>query len=359
MLVYHNYLLIDMFMDTENNIQNKGLFRQVFDEVISYFSPRSQKVIRMRYGIGAEKAKTLEEIGNKYQITRERVRQIIQEIIKKIISKKIGDANIKEVKKNIVFTIAEKNGIITEKEMLSLLGGSTQEEKGFILFFLDIFNEISSLKIPQEMEPAILLPDFDIESWKNIKNSTKEILEKNSKPLNDEDLFREISIREKEIDKKKFFDFLNVSAEIKKNNFGKWGVVHWKEISPKGTREKIHLILSEIRKPLHFREIAKYIDIHKLSKKKAHPQTVHNELIKDSRFVLIGRGIYALSEWGYQKGTVKDVLKNILQNSKEPMNKDDILNKVFELRQVKKSTIIINLNNYFVKIGKDCYALKK
>jgi len=346
-------------MDIEESIENKGLFRQVFDEVVFCFSQRSQEVIRMRYGIGVEKPKTLEEIGNKYQITRERVRQIIQEIIKKIISQKIGDTNIKQIKEKIVFTIAKKNGIITKDEILFLLGGSTQEEKGFILFFLDILDEISSLKIPQEMKPAILFSDFNIELWKKIKNLAKEILEENSKPLNDEDFFREFSISEKGIDRKKFFDFLSVSAEIKKNNFGKWGVIYWKEISPKGTREKAHLILSEIKKPLHFREIAKYIDIHKLSKKKAHPQTVHNELIRDSRFVLIGRGIYALSEWGYQKGTVKDVLRDILQRSKEPMSKNDILNKVFELRQVKKSTVIINLNSYFVKIGKDCYALKK
>jgi len=114
-----------------------------------------------------------------------------------------------------------------------------------------------------------------------------------------------------------------------------------------------------MKKPLHFREIAKHIDMYKLGKKTAHPQTVHNELIKDERFVLVGRGIYALSEWGYKKGTVKDVLEDILKGAQSPLAKDVILDKVMTIRKVKKSTIVINLNSYFEKVGKDAYTLKR
>ena len=51
---------------------------------------------------------------------------------------------------------------------------------------------------------------------------------------------------------------------------------------------------------MHFKEVAEAIS--KTFGKKTHYATCHNELIKDSRFVLVGRGMYALAEWGYQAG---------------------------------------------------------
>ena len=131
------------------------------------------------------------------------------------------------------------------------------------------------------------------------------------------------------------------------------------EINPKGTRERIYLVMKEHKKPLHFTKIAKVIDDLGISKRKSHPQTVHNELIKDERFVLIGRGIYALREWGYSPGAVKDVLEDILRKSGQHMSKEEIMTEIMKFRKVKKTTVMINLNNNikFVKHGNK-YALK-
>ena len=114
-----------------------------------------------------------------------------------------------------------------------------------------------------------------------------------------------------------------------------------------------------MKKPLHFREIARLIDEHGLYKlgKKTHPQTVHNELIKDGRFVLVGRGTYALSDWGYRPGTVREVLSSILKDNIEPMSREELLKAVMKVRQVKRSTVIINLNSFFTKVGKNIYSL--
>ena len=137
-------------------------------------------------------------------------------------------------------------------------------------------------------------------------------------------------------------------------------MTNWAEISPKGTREKVYVILKETKKPLHFTEIAELIDTYKLGARKAHPQTVHNELIKDDRFVLIGRGIYALAEWGYCEGTIKEVLKDILAKSKTPLKREDILSEVLKLRKVKKSTVLINLNNEEIfERRNNLYSLRK
>ena len=134
---------------------------------------------------------------------------------------------------------------------------------------------------------------------------------------------------------------------------------HWAQVTPKGTKERVHLILKEHNRPMHFTEIAELIDRFQLGKRKAHPQTVHNELIKDERFVLIGRGIYVLREWGYFEGTIQDVIRTILMEKNKPLKKEEIIQEVLKIRQVKATTISINLNNsrVFKKLG-GAYTVK-
>jgi len=92
--------------------------------------------------------------------------------------------------------------------------------------------------------------------------------------------------------------------------------------------------------------------------RKAHPATCHNELIKDARFVLVGRGLYALAEWGYSRGVVADVIKSILKKD-GPLTKEEIISKVKKERYVKDNTILVNLQNghYFKKTKDGLYAL--
>lgn len=91
----------------------------------------------------------------------------------------------------------------------------------------------------------------------------------------------------------------------------------------------------------------------------AHSQTVHNELIKDPRFVLVGRGTYALSDWGYEPGTVCDVLVSALKNTENGLTKEEIIKIVKAKRLVKDNTIILNLQNkkVFKKIDNERFIL--
>ena len=88
-------------------------------------------------------------------------------------------------------------------------------------------------------------------------------------------------------------------------------------------------------------------------------QAIHNELIKDSRFVLIGRGIYALDKWGFKKGTVSETITDILKQSKKPLTREQIVKKVLSTRKVKETTILLNLQNkkLFKKIDKNSYTI--
>jgi hypothetical protein len=203
------------------------------------------------------------------------------------------------------------------------------------------------------------LHDFSLAHLNNVRESVKRILTEANDALDAKQLYARFKKVRPEVAEQELFDFLSVMSEIKQNVFGKWGLAGWSDIKPRGTREKAHLVLKTAKRPLHFRDIANLIDHYGLQKKKqSHPQTVHNELIKDKRFVLVGRGIYALSEWGYKRGTVKEVIADILRVSEKPLSREAVLVEVLKIRQVKKSTVIINLNTFFARIGKNAYTIK-
>lgn len=332
---------------------------EVLKNIISSLPQRSCQIVWKRYGISGSDIATLEEIGGKFGITRERVRQVIREVCKKV-KIKVDSPILLQVREKITFTLTVNNGIMKEEQLLEELGGKEGVQKGAARFFLECLGDAREFEIKGITEKSFVLPEFKEVEWEKIKNKVIELLEKKKSPVSEDVLFEEFSKIEngEKIERKKLMDYLAVSKEVKRNTFEKWGLSKWKEVNPKGTRDKAFLILKENGKPMHFKDIADGIDKSGLNKKKTHPQTVHNELIKDSKFVLVGRGIYALAEWGYKKGTVKDVLENILSENPTAMSKEEIIKSVLKVRKVKKSTVIINLNNYFKKTKEGKYQSK-
>lgn len=348
-------------VDQPQKVEFKKLsFSDTLKEIVSDMSKRSQEIIFIRYGVFNDEALTLEEIGKKYDITRERVRQIVHEVLKKVREKK-DDPRLVKIKSELILAIRSNSDIIEEKKMVSKLGNGNKSEKAAVRFFLDCVDDVEIQAIGGQLKMSYSVKDYDVNKWQAVKNAVVAILKKNGSTLSLDEMYGIIAKDSmfSELSKETLSHYLDVSEEIGKNSFGKWGIAKWKEISPKGTREKAYLILKEAKKPLHFRNIAKEIDKHNLNRKKTHPQTVHNELIKDNNFVLVGRGIYALAEWGYKKGTVKDVVEEILRATKKPLGRNEIIERVLKVRQVKKSTIVINLNNYFVKSKSGSYSVKK
>jgi predicted Zn-ribbon and HTH transcriptional regulator len=337
-----------------------SLFSEALKQIVVDFSSRSQEIIFSRWGVFNSHSLTLEEIGKKYQITRERVRQVIREVLKKVREKK-SEKLFTEIQEKVVLALESNGGIMGEKQLLFALGKGAKSEEAAVSFFLECFDEIVSKEIKGELAFSFSLPAFEIEKWRTVKDKAISILKSQKKPLSADELFSLMKAEKQTLDltQEIFVHYIEVSEEIKQNTFSKWGLTKWKEISPKGTREKAYLVLKEAAKPLHFRDIAKKIDQYHLNKKKTHAQTVHNELIKDKNFVLVGRGIYALVEWGYKSGTVKDVIEEILKKKDVALTREEILTKVLEIRHVKKSTIVINLNNYFAKSKNGTYSIKK
>jgi hypothetical protein len=333
--------------------------KQVTKRITAHLQDRASDVVMNRFGLTADaERKTLEEIGKKYNITRERVRQIEDvalNSIKKSELYKQEQAVFDELKQ----LIHSLGSVVAEKDFLSHVSNdkATQNHIHFYLVLGDAFKK--------HREDDHFHPRWSIDD--EIATSVHDSLKKLYATLKDEDLVPETEMI------KKFFDhmkdvselykneeiarrWLSMSKNISKNPLGEWGKATSPNIHTRGVKDYAFLVMRKHGSPMHFREVADAIT--KTFGKKTHYATCHNELIKDKRFVLVGRGMYALADWGYKTGIARDVIKDILKRE-GPLSKEDIVEKVMKERYFKKNTILVNIQNpkYFKKNKNGLYTL--
>jgi DNA-directed RNA polymerase delta subunit len=328
--------------------------KQVTKRLLSILTKRGQDVITNRYGLGASGSKmTLDAIGKKYGITRERVRQIENHsltLIRKSKEYRDSEAIFDELKAIVL----ELGGIVSEKDLLQHLSKdpSVQNHINFLLVVGEHFireKEDDEFRHRWHVDPDLakkiqsalkklysgLSDDELVLESDLIDNFLEEVRDLNDKYKNEEVIRR----------------WLSISNKIGKNPLGEWGRTDSPNVNAKGMRDYAFLVIRKHGSPIHFKEVAKAIS--QYFDKKAHVATTHNELIKDPRFVLVGRGLYALAEWGYMSGVVKDVIKKII-DKEGPLTKEEIVKKVLKERYVKENTILVNLqNNKFFKKDKE------
>jgi DNA-directed RNA polymerase delta subunit len=338
------------------------VFVAALHSILQSIPKRSQDILEARFGITHHKPKTLEEIGKEYGITRERVRQIICSALHALVKHHEEQSTGGKIEALVQEELQKHSGIMRAEKLLETLSGGDREERGALSAFLDCLPYARAEKAMHEHEKIYFLHDFSHTEWRKLKDMTTQILLEKAAPLSSKALYQYFAEQSPNtLSEKTFFDYLAVSSEVQQNVFGKWGLHTWSDIKPRGTREKAYLVLKNQKKPMHFRQISALIDEAGLHSKrsKSHPQTVHNELIKDDRFVLVGRGIYALKDWGYSRGTVKEVIRDILEKNGGALKKEKILEEVLKVRQVKTTTIAINLNTFFTKEKTGLYSIKK
>lgn len=325
--------------------------KQVTKRMLAGLPKRAYDVIVNRFGLTDDaKRKTLEAIGLKYNITRERVRQI-------------ETAALSMIRKSASFK-NEKLVFEELKKLMHTLGAIVSEH--------DLFNHISKDKLIHNHLNLFLTLSEDFtkhkedDHFKARWSVDREISEKVHKSLknlyaslSDEELISETDLFAMFLDQVKDLSaqykseeiarrWLGMSKAIGKNPLGEWGKSISSSIKTRGVKDYAFLVMRKHGSPMHFREVAKAVS--STFNKNCHVATCHNELIKDSRFVLVGRGIYALAQWGYKKGVVHEVIKEILLK-KGPMSREDVVEQVMKERYLEKNTIIVNLQNpkYFKK----------
>jgi hypothetical protein len=193
----------------------------------------------------------------------------------------------------------------------------------------------------------------------------REALTKLYSSINEEDLVAEEEvfnrfmghlnelIAEYKDNKEIIYRYLALSKVIGKNQLSEWGRTSSPHVKARGIKDYAYLIMRRANRPMHFKEVAQ--EINKTFGKRAHVATCHNELIKDSRFVLVGRGMYGLKDWGHTGGVVRDVITEVLKEAARPLSKDEIVKRVLAKRIVKPNTVLVNLQNtkHFRKVAGD------
>lgn len=333
--------------------------KQITKKILDTLPERARDIVVNRYGLGdSDEKQTLESIGKKYDITRERVRQI-EEYSLSNIRKSPEFKNLSPVFDELKSIVATLGGVVDEVELLDAIS-TNKSIQNHIHFLLVLGDPFVRLKENNDFtcrwcvnEPLAKKIE---ESIKNLYGKLKE-----DEIVSESELIEEFLTHIKEVSEHQKNDeiikrWLNTSKKIKKNPLGEWGKAESPNINVKGMRDYAYLVIRRHGSPIHFREVAEQIS--KLFGKKAHIATTHNELIKDPRFVLVGRGLYALSDWGYMSGVVRDVINNII-NKHGPLTKEEIIEKVLKERYVKENTILVNLQNpkFFKKDVKGRYNI--
>jgi DNA-binding CsgD family transcriptional regulator len=321
---------------------------------------REKEIITRRFGL-YDRKETLEQIGELLGITRERVRQLEKSILTKLKSAtedgKIPE--IRDIERAIVRQLSEngKAAIISDLTS-SLLNGNKDYQKliSHVGFVAELAPNLTVISENDHYRHAIAIAEYGDE--KSIKKKVDEVLKmikEHGEPILTDDLY-------KKLDHYEHPSYVRALASISKHLatlHDKWGLVRWPTVNPKNIRDKIFVILNKNNSPMHFSDIANSIKKSSFKRKDVTTQAIHNELIKDKRFVLIGRGIYALGSWGYKKGTVADAITSVLEKADEPLHRDEIVKRVLKSRQVKETTIILNLQSRpeFKRVTKATYAL--
>lgn len=339
---------------------------KLVNDLFSDLKERNREIINLRYGLGNVKEHTLDAIGKKLGLTRERVRQIERESLDQLRNKQISQEHKKAM--DIVHkSVEDHGGIMAEHALIDhlLAPDKNDIQVNALSFLLEIFEDLHLLKETEHYHQSWYIKNFEFHKLDKFHDEVKMILEKQDKPAPLESLKSEFqkSVVYQELEhfytEKTVENLIKIFKKVQTNPFGEYGLAHWRVISPKDVGDKAYLVLKHYGKPEHYNKITERINKHKFDNRTAYKETVHNELIMDQRFVLVGRGIYALKEWGYKKGVVADVIKEILQEAAEPMERSKIIDEVIKRRMVKRNTILVGLSNkkLFQKVGKSKYTL--
>lgn len=318
---------------------------------------REREIITRRFGL-FDRKETLEQIGELLGITRERVRQLEKAILirLKIAAEEGRIPTIHDAERLIIRDLSENGRVGKVQEIAERIGTSDVLSRAHITFIAELSPKLTVINENDNYHQGVAISEYGDE--KQIRARVDAILKtikKGGEPISIEDLYAELDGYETPSQVRALASLSKGLAHLK----DMWGLVKWPTVNPKNIRDKIYVILAEHGKPLHFSEIAKEIKDSDFKRKDVTTQAIHNELIKDKRFVLIGRGIYALDSWGYSKGTVSDVITKVLKKAGEPLHRDEIVKRVLKTRQVKETTILLNLQSKseFKRVAKATYAL--
>lgn len=318
---------------------------------------REREIVSRRFGL-YDRKETLEQIGELLGITRERVRQLEKSVVNRLKAS-AEQGSVPRIPETEVILVEELHKLgeaarvskLTEK----VSKDHTKLEQARIAFLASLCPKLVVINEDDHYYHAVGIKAVrDEAALKADVAKISDAIKKLGEPSNIKAIAKSSGLG----DVQQVEALASISKHLATLN-GRWGLVKWPMVNPKNIRDKIYVILKEHGKHMHFNEIAEAIKGSEFKRKDVTTQAIHNELIKDKRFVLIGRGIYALKEWGYEKGTVSDIISDVLKQEGGPLHRDEIVKRVLKSRYVKETTILLNLQGkpQFKRVAKATYAL--
>ncbi len=316
---------------------------------------REREIISRRFGL-FDRRETLEQIGELLGITRERVRQLEKAVLTKLKASAKDLPHMTKVENTFSDQLSSDGKVARVSYIAkSMTDKGDKLDQARIAFLAELSPKLAVIEDNDHFFHAVGLGTVHTE--KAIREQVGKIIEA-IKEIAEPTTIEKVAEKVGNTDVAHVQSLASISKNIATLN-NRWGLVKWPMVNPKNIRDKIYVILYDAKKPMHFSEISEAIASSDFKRKDVTTQAIHNELIKDGRFVLIGRGIYALKEWGYKKGTVSDVIAEVLKKEGGPLHRDEIVKRVLKTRQVKETTILLNLQGkpQFKRTAKATYTL--
>lgn len=333
------------------------------ENLLIVLSDKEKYIIKNRFALETKSKQTLEEIGQHFGVTRERVRQIEKTALRKL-ERNAQNTNIKILTEFAKALLEKEGGLAADEHfkelLLKILPNITTQELQDLHLALSLDSDIHFESNTLQSNPYWRTSKFNDSFVGKIGAAGIKVLSKNKHVLPVDKLAEKINeANESSLTVNQVTNVLRIIKEFKLTDQGV-GLYSWRHINPRTLRDKITFIFTREKKPMHFEKLAQLIKENEFDQKNVNVQAVHNELIRNDNFILIGRGIYALKEWGYKTGTVSDVITEILADG-VPRSRDEITKAVLDQRHVKTITIYLNLKNkaQFLRVGRDKYTLAR
>lgn len=336
--------------------------QELLSDLFLVLTQKESEVIKRRFALSGHSKQTLEKIGKHFNVTRERIRQIeniaLSKLKRTVRTTKLNDVN--EMAKGI---LRANGGVMLGSDLISSvlkrLPHAQQIDGAVLRLSFAIDTDLSSEGRSLTLKPFWRLMSVSMDDVLTIIDTAVKLLEKRHACMKTTEVMSSIKampifggrVPSDEL----ILSCLSIDERLKEIADG-WGLTEWRFVRPRSIRDKVEIILKKIGQPMHFMQIANAIKEAGFDHKNVTVQAVHNELIRYPQFVLVGRGLYALKEWGYEPGTVADVIETILKK-KGALSKKQIIEEVAKQRTVKVGTISLNLQKmpYFVRVGRAVY----
>ena len=351
--------------------------KALIENMLARLPERQQGVIADRYGLWDGIAETLQDIGDKLGVTRERIRQIEATGLRRL-RRVFGHQAVKDfvLQKLSIYLASEPDktcGILSEDEAAAALADDCSAEEAALaasfLQDLDAPGQSVFARHLIEVEPGIYCTENGVAAeCRVLLELIESTLQQHQKPLSERRLYDDLANRSagpltpRQV--ARIGRLLAISPSVMRLRNGTIAFSKWTEFRRRDSTSLVEATLRLLGRPGHFREITQKIGSLFRDAGSVNERTIHNAIIREQRkFVWVKSGTYGLAAWGLKRPPfIKDRLVELLSESLYPLPFWHLKEKVLEVCNCREDSVRMTLDlnpRLFKKFEGDQYGLRK